>query len=52
MICPQTYLNVVDNTGAKKLMCIQVLNSSSFYASLGNLIIGVVKLCLSLCYKL
>lgn len=27
MIQPQTYLTVADNSGAKKIMCIQVLNS-------------------------
>jgi large subunit ribosomal protein L14 len=28
MIQPQTYLNVADNTGAKKIMCIRVLGNS------------------------
>jgi ribosomal protein L14 len=27
MIQPQTYLTVADNSGAKKIMCIQVLSS-------------------------
>jgi large subunit ribosomal protein L14 len=41
MIQPQTYLNVADNTGAKQLMCIRVLGSSS--ANIGDTIIAVVK---------
>jgi len=44
MIQPQSYLNVADNTGARKLMCIRVLKrSSKQIASLGDIIIGVVK---------
>jgi large subunit ribosomal protein L14 len=43
MIQPQTYLTVADNTGAKKLMCIRVLGSNRKYASVGDIIIGVVK---------
>lgn len=44
MIQPQSYLNVADNTGARKLMCIRVLKRSSKQtASLGDTIIGVVK---------
>ena len=43
MIQPQTLLNIADNTGARTLMCISVLQSSRQYASLGDLIIGVVK---------
>ena len=44
MIQPQSYLNVADNTGARKLMCIRVLNGSRRQrASLGDIIIGVVK---------
>lgn len=46
MVQPQTYLNVADNTGAKKLMCIRVLKSNSGFAYLGDVLIGVVKLCL------
>jgi large subunit ribosomal protein L14 len=41
MIQPQTVLNVADNSGAKKLMCIRVLGSKS--ASIGDVIIGVIK---------
>lgn len=43
MIQPQTYLNVADNTGAQKIMCIKILGSNSKYASIGDLIIAVVK---------
>jgi large subunit ribosomal protein L14 len=44
MIQPQTYLNVADNSGARKLMCIQILGGSSGqYASIGDIIIAVVK---------
>ncbi|ABC99356.1 large subunit ribosomal protein L14 [Thermostichus sp. MS-CIW-21] len=44
MIQQQTMLTVADNTGARKLMCIRVLGSSGRrYASLGDVIVGVVK---------
>jgi len=43
MIHQQTYLNVADNTGAKKLMCIRVLGNNRKYAKIGDVIIGVVK---------
>lgn len=43
MIQSQTYLNVADNTGAKKIMCINILSSRSNYAKLGDVIVGVVK---------
>nr|YP_009540997.1 ribosomal protein L14 [Discoplastis spathirhyncha]AYQ93498.1 ribosomal protein L14 [Discoplastis spathirhyncha] len=43
MIYPQTYLNVADNTGAKKVMCIRILGSNRQYANLGDIIVGVVK---------
>ena len=44
MIQPQSYLNVADNTGARKLMCIRVLNGSRKQkASVGDIILGVVK---------
>lgn len=43
MIQTQTYLNVADNSGAKKVMCIKVLGGNRRYASLGDVIIGVVK---------
>lgn len=44
MIQAQTCLNVADNSGAKKLMCIQVLGTSNpSHAKIGNVVIGVVK---------
>lgn len=44
MIQAESYLNVADNSGAKKLMCIKVLGGSKKrYAGLGDLIVGVVK---------
>lgn len=46
MIQNQTYLSVADNTGAKKVMCINVLSTRSKYAGLGDIIVGVVKWCL------
>ena len=45
MIQPQTFLKVADNTGAQKLMCIRVLGSNRQFASVGDTIIAVVKLC-------
>ena len=41
MIQPQTYLTVADNTGAKKIMCIRVLNRQ--YGNIGDVILAVVK---------
>ena len=41
MIKPQSYLNVADNSGARKLMCIRVLGSNS--ANIGDTVIAVVK---------
>jgi large subunit ribosomal protein L14 len=44
MIQTQSFLNVADNSGARKLMCIRVLNSSNCkYANIGDTIIAVVK---------
>ena len=43
MIQPQTYLDVTDNSGGKKLMCIRVLGSNRKYAGAGDIIIGVIK---------
>jgi large subunit ribosomal protein L14 len=44
MIQTQTYLNVADNSGAKKLMCIQVLGGTHRqYATIGEIIVAVVK---------
>jgi large subunit ribosomal protein L14 len=41
MIQPLSWLNVADNSGARKLMCIRVLGSNS--GSIGDVIIAVVK---------
>nr|YP_010873222.1 ribosomal protein L14 [Nemalion vermiculare]WGV34430.1 ribosomal protein L14 [Nemalion vermiculare] len=44
MIQTQSYLNIADNSGAKKIMCIRVLGTSNpMYARLGDIIVGVVK---------
>nr|YP_009396041.1 ribosomal protein L14 [Dasya naccarioides]ARW65227.1 ribosomal protein L14 [Dasya naccarioides] len=44
MIQTQSYLNIADNSGARKIMCIRVLGSSNpNYAYIGDIIIGVVK---------
>ena len=44
MIKQQTILNVADNSGAKKLMCIRVLGGSyKQSAKIGDIIIGVIK---------
>ncbi len=43
MIQQETYLNVADNSGARKIMCIRVLGSNRRYAGIGDVIVGVVK---------
>ena len=44
MIQQQTILNVGDNTGAKKVMCIRVLGGSCRkYANIGDVIVCAVK---------
>ncbi|MBU0671575.1 MAG: 50S ribosomal protein L14 [Candidatus Margulisbacteria bacterium] len=44
MIQPQTMLNVADNTGARKVLCIRALGGSNRrYAGIGDIIVGVVK---------
>lgn len=44
MIQQQTILNVGDNTGAKKVMCIRVLGGSyRKYANIGDIIVCSVK---------
>jgi large subunit ribosomal protein L14 len=44
VIQPQTYLNVADNSGARKIMCIRVLGAGNRrYGSVGDKIIAVVK---------
>ena len=41
MIQPQTYLEVADNSGARKLTCIRVLNRQ--VGHIGDVIVAVVK---------
>nr|YP_010290984.1 ribosomal protein L14 [Juncus alatus]YP_010291236.1 ribosomal protein L14 [Juncus gracilicaulis]YP_010291263.1 ribosomal protein L14 [Juncus gracilicaulis]YP_010293770.1 ribosomal protein L14 [Juncus grisebachii]YP_010692424.1 ribosomal protein L14 [Juncus validus]ULQ66574.1 ribosomal protein L14 [Juncus alatus]ULQ66826.1 ribosomal protein L14 [Juncus gracilicaulis]ULQ66853.1 ribosomal protein L14 [Juncus gracilicaulis]ULQ66907.1 ribosomal protein L14 [Juncus grisebachii]UZM11386.1 ribo len=44
MIQPQTLLNVADNSGARKLMCIRIIGASNQrYAHIGNVIVAVIK---------
>lgn len=43
MIHTQTILNVADNTGAKKIMCIRILGNRKKAGKIGDIIIGVVK---------
>jgi large subunit ribosomal protein L14 len=44
MIQTQIYLNVVENNGVQKLMCIRVLKASNKkYAHIGDVIIAMVK---------
>jgi len=44
MIQPQTMLNVADNSGARKLMCIRIIGASNQrYAQIGNVIVAVIK---------
>nr|YP_009310555.1 ribosomal protein L14 [Cabomba caroliniana]YP_009310586.1 ribosomal protein L14 [Cabomba caroliniana]YP_009516913.1 ribosomal protein L14 [Cabomba aquatica]YP_009517002.1 ribosomal protein L14 [Cabomba furcata]ANA10776.1 ribosomal protein L14 [Cabomba caroliniana]ANA10777.1 ribosomal protein L14 [Cabomba caroliniana]AUD56522.1 ribosomal protein L14 [Cabomba caroliniana]AYE67896.1 ribosomal protein L14 [Cabomba caroliniana]AYE67985.1 ribosomal protein L14 [Cabomba aquatica] len=44
MIQPQTHLNVADNSGARKLMCIRIIGgSNSRYAHIGDVIVAVIK---------
>nr|YP_009701162.1 ribosomal protein L14 [Eriocaulon decemflorum]YP_010293007.1 ribosomal protein L14 [Eriocaulon alpestre]YP_010473205.1 ribosomal protein L14 [Eriocaulon faberi]YP_010473375.1 ribosomal protein L14 [Eriocaulon miquelianum]ULQ65797.1 ribosomal protein L14 [Eriocaulon buergerianum]QEQ14368.1 ribosomal protein L14 [Eriocaulon decemflorum]ULQ65288.1 ribosomal protein L14 [Eriocaulon alpestre]UVH66228.1 ribosomal protein L14 [Eriocaulon alpestre]UVH66313.1 ribosomal protein L14 [Eriocaulon alp len=44
MIKPQTILNVADNSGAKKLMCIRIIGvGNQQYAHIGNVIVAVIK---------
>lgn len=44
MIQMQTYLNVADNSGAKRAQCIKVLGGSKRrYASVGDIVVVAVK---------
>lgn len=43
MIQTQSYLNVADNTGAKEIMCIRILDGNQVYGRVGDIFIGVVK---------
>ena len=44
MIQQQTYLNVADNSGARKLMCLRVIGKGNCpYAFIGDVVVAVVK---------
>jgi large subunit ribosomal protein L14 len=43
MIQPQTRLKVADNTGARQIMCINILGSVKKYARVGDVIVASVK---------
>ncbi|PUZ51820.1 hypothetical protein GQ55_6G220900 [Panicum hallii var. hallii] len=45
MIEPQTLLNIADNSGARKLMCIRVIGATGNhrYACIGDVIVTVIK---------
>nr|UVH70410.1 ribosomal protein L14 [Corydalis bungeana]WDA93891.1 ribosomal protein L14 [Corydalis bungeana] len=44
MIQSQTHLNVADNSGARKLMCIRIIGASNRqYAHIGDIIVAVIK---------
>jgi large subunit ribosomal protein L14 len=43
MIQQESYLNVADNSGARKIMCIRVLGGNRRYAGVGDVVIAVVK---------
>lgn len=43
MIQRQTILNVADNSGAKKIMCIGIPGSNRKVAGMGDIIVGTVK---------
>nr|YP_010553621.1 ribosomal protein L14 [Anerincleistus quintuplinervis]YP_010553786.1 ribosomal protein L14 [Anerincleistus macrophyllus]QFQ46323.1 ribosomal protein L14 [Anerincleistus setulosus]QFQ46911.1 ribosomal protein L14 [Anerincleistus sertulifer]QFQ47667.1 ribosomal protein L14 [Anerincleistus bullatus]QFQ49263.1 ribosomal protein L14 [Phyllagathis millelunata]QFQ49935.1 ribosomal protein L14 [Phyllagathis lii]UTM96758.1 ribosomal protein L14 [Phyllagathis sp. Lin700]UTM98269.1 ribosomal protei len=43
MIQAQTHLNVADNSGARKLMCIRIIGASNRqYAHIGDIIVAVI----------
>lgn len=43
MIYPQSMLTVADNSGARQIMCIRLLNGNRNFGRIGDFIIGVVK---------
>ena len=44
LIQHQTHLNVADNSGARELMCIQIIGASNRrYAHIGDVILAVIK---------
>ncbi|MYI87129.1 MAG: 50S ribosomal protein L14, partial [Synechococcus sp. SB0672_bin_10] len=40
MIQQETYLNVADNSGARKIQCIRVLGNRGRYAHVGDVIVA------------
>ncbi len=45
MIQQETFLNVADNSGAKRIQCIRVLGTNRRYAHVGDVIVAAVKRC-------
>lgn len=43
MVQINTYFNIVDNSGVKKILCIRNLTKKTRQVQLGDLIVGVVK---------
>jgi len=43
MIRPYTRCRVADNTGAREVLCIRVLEGNKEYAEIGDVIVGSVK---------
>src|SRR5438105_7453077 len=43
MIQPQTRLRVADNTGAREIMCIRVINQNATIGHVGDVIVATVK---------
>lgn len=43
MIRPYTVCRVADNTGARALLCIRVMDANKEYAQIGDVIVGTVK---------
>ena len=42
MIQQETFLNVADNSGAKRIQCIRVLGTNRRYAHVGDVIVAAV----------
>ncbi|MGM0441110.1 MAG: 50S ribosomal protein L14 [Elusimicrobiota bacterium] len=43
MIQSESLLNVVDNSGARQLLCINILGGEKQYGRVGDIIVGTVK---------
>lgn len=43
MVQVQTYLNIIDNTGVKQILCIRILGTQKSDCKVGSIIIGAVK---------